>query len=73
MTDRYTVFIKVLKMLRQMITIDPRRHMLTPAMMIVGIATGQNPQVSAISTKLAVEANRLNREIESIFHFQSVR
>ena len=46
--------------------------MVTPAMMIVGIATGQNAQLSAISTELAVEATRLNREIESIFHFQSV-
>lgn len=73
MTDRYTVYLKELKMLKQMITIDPRRHMVIPAMIIVGIATGQDPQLSAISTELAVEANsRLNLEIEPIFHFQSV-
>ena len=72
MTDRYTVYIKVLKMLKQMITIGSRGYLVTVAMMIAGIVTGQNPQLFAISTELAVEANRLNLEIEPIFYFQSV-
>lgn len=72
MTNRYTVYIKVLRMLKQMITIDPRRHMVTLVMMIVVIVAGRNAQLSAIITELAVASNRLNLEIDPTFHFQSV-
>lgn len=49
MTDRYIVYTKVLKMLKQMITLEPRGHLVTLAMMIAGIVTGRNAQLSAMS------------------------
>jgi len=42
MTDHYTVYTKVLNMLKQMMTMAHRGHMVTLAMMIAGIVTGRN-------------------------------
>jgi hypothetical protein len=49
MTDRYTVYTKVLKVLKQMLQMEDRRHMVTLAMMVAGIVTGRNAQLSAMS------------------------
>ena len=63
MTDRYTVYTKVLKMLKQMITIEGKGHMATLAMMIAGIVTGRNAQLSVMSTEIAVAAKEKSVEM----------
>ena len=63
MTDRYTVYTKVLKMLKQMITIEPRGHLVTLAMMIAGIVTGRNAQLAAMSSEIDVAAKEKSVEM----------
>ena len=63
MTDRYTVYTKVLKMLKQMITIGSRGHLVTLAMMIAGIVTGRNAQLSAMSSEIDVAAKEKRIEM----------
>ena len=63
MTDRYTVYTKVLKMLKQMIKIEPRGQLVTLAMMIAGIVTGRNAQLPAMSAEIDVEAKEKSIEI----------
>jgi len=63
MTDRYTVYTKVLKMLKQMIKIEPRGHLVTLAMMIAGIVTGWNAQLSAMSSEIDVAAKEKSIEM----------
>jgi hypothetical protein len=63
MTDRYTVYTKVLKMLKQMITIGSKGHLVTLAMMIAGIVTGRNAQLSAISAEIDVPAKEKSVEM----------
>ena len=63
MTDRYTVYTKVLKVLKQMLQMEDRRHMVTLAMMVAGIVTGRNAQLSAISSEILVAAKEKSIEM----------
>jgi hypothetical protein len=63
MTDRYTVYIKVLKALKQMLQMEDRRHMVTLAMMVAGIVTGRNAQLSAMSSEILTAAKEKSIEM----------
>ena len=63
MTDRYTIYTKVLKMLNQMIKIEPRGHLVTLAMMIAGIVTGRNAQLSVMSSEILGTAKEKSVEM----------
>ncbi|MBI4730530.1 MAG: hypothetical protein HY781_00040 [Chloroflexi bacterium] len=62
-TDRYTVYTKVLSLLKQMINIEPGGHLVTMAMMIAGIVLNCNAQLSAMSTEIAVAAKEKSVEM----------
>ena len=63
MIDRYQVYTKVLKMLKQMMAMEKQKHMVTLAMMIAGIVTGRNAQLSAISSEIDVAAKEKSVEM----------
>jgi hypothetical protein len=63
MTDHNTVYTKVLKMLKQMTKMANQRHMVTLAMMIAGIVTGRNAQLSAVSSEILVAAKEKSVEM----------
>ena len=63
MTDRYTVYTKVMKMLKQIMRMKDQRHLVTLAMMIAGIVTGRNAQLSAISAEILVAAKEKSVEM----------
>ena len=48
MTDRYTVYTKVVKMLKQIMRMEDQRHLVTLGMMIAGIVTGRNAGVTPV-------------------------
>jgi hypothetical protein len=56
MTDRYKVYTKVLKVLKEMLALSHPGHVLTLAIMIAGIVTGRNAQLSSVSAETASEA-----------------
>jgi hypothetical protein len=62
MTDRYQVYTKVLKMLKQMTKTYHEGHMVTLAMMIAGIVLGRNAQLSALSAD--IPGNAKDKSIE---------
>jgi NADH:ubiquinone oxidoreductase subunit K len=63
MTDRYTVYTKVLKVLKQMLQMQDQRHMVTLAMMVAGIVTGRNAQLSAMSSEILIAAKEKSIEM----------
>ena len=63
MTDRYTVYTKVLKVLKQMLQMEDRRHMVTLAMMVAGIVTGRNAQLSTMSSEILTTAKEKSIEM----------
>ena len=63
MTDRYRVYTKVLKTLKQMLELSHQGHILTLALMISGIVTGRNAQLSKISEEVLVEAKDKSTEM----------
>ncbi len=63
MTDRYKVYTKVLKALRQMVSISRQGHLVTLAMMISGIVMGKNAQLSAISAEVPVRVKEKSVEM----------
>jgi hypothetical protein len=56
MTDRYRVYLKVFKVLKEMTSLSHPGHLLTLAMMIAGIVVGRHAQLSRISGETAAEA-----------------
>ena len=52
MTDRYRVYTKVKKMLKQMMKLAHLRQVVTLAMMISGIGMSRNAQLSAMSSEI---------------------
>jgi hypothetical protein len=56
MTDRYKVYTKVLKVLKEMLRLSHPGHVLTLAMMIAGIVMSRNAQLSSVSAETAAEA-----------------
>ncbi len=63
MTDRHKVYSKVLKSLKQMMTMDRQGHLVTLAMMITGIIMGRNAQLSAMSAEAPVDAKEKSIEM----------
>jgi len=63
MTDHNTVYTKVLKILKQMTKMENQRHMVTLAMMVAGIVTGRNAQLSAMSSEILVAAKEKSVEM----------
>jgi hypothetical protein len=63
MTDRYKVYTKVLKVLKEMLTLSHPGHVLTLAMMIAGIVTGRNAQLSSVSAETATKAKDKSTEM----------
>jgi hypothetical protein len=63
MTDRHTVYTKVLKVLKQMLPMQDQRHMITLAMMVAGIVTGRNAQLSAVSSEILIAAKEKSIEM----------
>jgi hypothetical protein len=56
MTDRYQVYIKVLKMLKQMTQTYHQGHLATLAMMITGIVLSRHAQLSTMSLDIPAES-----------------
>jgi hypothetical protein len=56
MTDRYKVYTKVLKVLQEMLTLSHPGHVLTLAILIAGIVTGRNAQLSSVSSETVTKA-----------------
>lgn len=63
MTDRYRVYTKVLKVLKEMLTLSHPGHVLTLAMLIAGIVTGRNAQLSSVSAETATKAKDKSTEM----------
>lgn len=63
MTDRYQVYTKVLKVLKEMVSLSHPGHILTLAMLIAGIVTGRNAQLSAVSAETATKAKDKSNEM----------
>lgn len=56
MTDRYIVYTKVLKTLKQFVTLHHPGHVVTMAMMIAGIVMSKKAQLSEMSNEIPVRA-----------------
>lgn len=63
MTDRYKVYTKVLKVLKEMLSLSHPGHILTLAMLIAGIVTGRKAQLSAVSAETATKAKDKSTEM----------
>lgn len=63
MTDRYQVYTKVLKMLKQMVKMEHPGYLVTLSMMIAGIVTGHKAQLSAISSEIETTAKEKSTEM----------
>jgi hypothetical protein len=63
MTDRYQVYTKVFKMLKQMTNTYYEGYMLTLALMIAGIALSRNAQLSALSADIPWNAKEKSIEM----------
>jgi hypothetical protein len=56
MTDRYKVYTKVLKTLKQFVKLDHSGHVVTLAMMIAGIVMSKKAQLSEMSNEVPATA-----------------
>lgn len=63
MTDRYRVYTKVKKMLKQMMKLDHQGQVVTLAMMISGIVMSRNAQLSAMSSEIPTETKEKSIEM----------
>lgn len=63
MTDRYKVYTKILKVLKEMIKLSHPGHVLTLAMMIAGLVTSRKAQLPAVSAEIATEAKESSTEM----------
>jgi hypothetical protein len=63
MTDRYKVYMKVLKVLKEMLKLSHPGHIVTLAMLIAGIVMGRNAQLSSVSAETATEAKDKSTEM----------
>ena len=63
MTDRYKVYTKVLKVLKEMVKMSHPGHILTLAMMIAGLVTSRKAHLSAVSAEIATEAKESSVEM----------
>lgn len=63
MTDRYKVYTKVLKVLKEMLRLSHPGHVLTLAMLIAGIVTSRKAQLSAVSAETATKTKDKSTEM----------
>ena len=63
MTDRYKVYTKILKKLKQMMEMSHQGHVVTLAMMITGIIMGQKAQLSQMGAEVPVETKEKSIEM----------
>ena len=63
MTDRYKVYTKVMKVLKGMLALSHPGHVVTLAMLIAGIVTGRNAQLSSVSAETATRAKDKSTEM----------
>jgi hypothetical protein len=63
MTDRYRVYTKVLKVLKEMLRLSHPGHLLTLAMLIAGIVVSRKAQLSAVSAETATKAKDKSTEM----------
>lgn len=63
MTDHYKVYAKVVKVLKEMLRLSHPGHVLTLAMLIAGIVTGRNAQLSSVSAETATKAKDKSNEM----------
>jgi hypothetical protein len=63
MTDRYKVYTKVLKVLKEMLRLSHPGHVLTLAMLIAGIVISRKAQLSAVSAETATKAKDKSTEM----------
>jgi len=63
MTDRYQVYTKVLKVLKEMIKLSHPGHVLTLAMMIAGLVTSRKAQLPAVSAEISTDAKESSVEM----------
>jgi hypothetical protein len=63
MTDRYRVYTKVKKMLKQMMKLDHQGQVVTLAMMISGIVMSRNAQLSAMSSEIPADTKEKSIEM----------
>ena len=63
MTDRYRVYTKVKKMLKQMMKLNHQGQIVTLAMMISGIVLSRNAQLSAMSSEIPTETKEKSIEM----------
>jgi len=63
MTDRYRVYTKVKKMLKQMMKLDHQGQVVTLAMMISGIVMSRNAQLSVMSSEIPTETKEKSIEM----------
>lgn len=63
MTDRYKVYTKVFKVLKKMLRLSHSGHILTLEMMIAGIVTGRNAQLSSVSAETTTKAKDKSTEM----------
>jgi hypothetical protein len=63
MTDRYKVYTKVLKVLKEMLSLSHPGHVLTLAMLIAGIVISRKAQLSAVSAETATKAKDKSTEM----------
>jgi hypothetical protein len=56
MTDRYKIYTKVLKTLKQMVKLQHPGHVVTLVMMIAGIVMSKKAQLSEMSNEVPVKA-----------------
>ena len=63
MTDRYRVYTKVKKMLKQMMKLNHQGQVVTLAMMISGIVMSRNAQLSAMSSEIPTETKEKSIEM----------
>lgn len=63
MTDRYEEYTKFVKVLKEMLRLSHQGHILTLAIMIAGIVTGRNAQLSSVSAETATEVKDKRTEM----------
>lgn len=63
MTDRYKVYTKVLKVLKEMVSLSHPGHVLTLAMLIAGLVISRKAQLSAVSAVTAAQAKDKSTEM----------
>lgn len=63
MTDRYKVYTKILKVLKEMIKLSHPGHVMTLAMMIAGLVTSRKAQLPAVSAEIEADVKESSTEM----------